>query len=399
MQHGYAWKALTVNGARTSGWAQAASEAALQRHLEAQGMLVLTVRAVPGPPAGLWRWRPRRHVIAATRALSSLLSSGLPLSRALDAAADAVPDSMAEILRLVRADVERGESLAAALARQPACFDRLYIAMISAGERSGDLAGSFARLTAHLERNAALRARLTSSSIYPLLLGGVGITAISLLVAFVLPRFVDLLSDAGATVPRTTQLLIDVSAFVRMNAGYLAAGVLATVAVLGYSATTLRGQRAFAIVLVTVPILSALRKRTLGARFARLLAVLLEGGTPLVPALKGVAVSIVDPLAADDAMRIRAQVREGRPLHAVVAESRLLPPLVAQLLRVGEETASVPAFAGKAADLLEEETDRALQRAVTLLEPIMIVAFGLATGFVALSLLQAIYGVNAGSFR
>lgn len=399
MHSSFAYSAVNAAGARVRGRSDAESSAALQRTLEAQGLIVLQVRQHDAPAAQSWRRASRRQVLAATRAMSSLLTAGLSLPRALAAASNAAPGHVSNALRDVRTSVERGDTLAASLARYPACFDRLYVSIVLAGEQSADLPASFARLKSHLERETALRSRLVSASIYPLLLAVVGVAAVFALVFFVLPRFVGLLADAGAALPRSTQLLVGMATFAQRH--FIALALLPALALAfgAWARNTDRGRRMVANACLHIPVIAGMRRRVLGARFARLLAVLLGGGAPLFRALGGVAGSMTDPLAREDVDRIRTSVREGRPLHAAVRESRMIPPIVAQLLQVGEEAGEVREFAARAADLLEEETERSLERVSALMEPAMIVVFGLIVGFVALSLLQAIYGVNAGSFR
>nr|MBP7622290.1 type II secretion system F family protein [Gemmatimonadales bacterium] len=159
------------------------------------------------------------------------------------------------------------------------------------------------------------------------------------------------------------------------------------------------GKRAWSQFLLAVPLISTLRQYALAARFARLVGVLLGGGAPLVTALDDTIESLDDPLARDDATRIRARVREGVALRAAVADSPLYPPLLAQLIGVGEDAGELRAFLLKAAEIFEERTERATQRLATLAEPAMIMIFGVIVAFVALSLLQAIYGINANSFK
>ena len=142
-----------------------------------------------------------------------------------------------------------------------------------------------------------------------------------------------------------------------------------------------------------------LRRYALSARFARLLGVLLGGGAPLLPALDDTMESIGDPVARDDIGRVRAMVREGSTMRQAVGESALFTPLLAQLIGVGEEAGDLRTFLVKSADIFEERTERATQRLAALAEPAMIVVFGAVVAFVALSLLQAIYGINANSFR
>jgi general secretion pathway protein F len=148
-----------------------------------------------------------------------------------------------------------------------------------------------------------------------------------------------------------------------------------------------------------LPLIGGLRRQALGARVSRLVGVLVGGGAPLLSALEQAAECLPDPLARDELVRIRGRVREGVSLHKAVNEGGLFHPLLPQLVAVGEESGRLQEFLLKAAELFEERTERGAQRLVTLLEPAMILSFGLVVAVVALSVLQAIYGVNAGVYR
>jgi type II secretory pathway component PulF len=164
-------------------------------------------------------------------------------------------------------------------------------------------------------------------------------------------------------------------------------------------ANTDDGRRTWSRILLALPGVATLRRYALAGRFARLVGVLLGGGAPLLAALDDTIESIGDPVARDDAVRIRTRVREGSSLRAAVSEGTLFPPLLAQLIGVGEDAGQLKIFLMKAADIFEERTERATQRLATLAEPAMIIVFGAIVAFVALSLLQAIYGINANSFK
>ena len=159
------------------------------------------------------------------------------------------------------------------------------------------------------------------------------------------------------------------------------------------------GRRAWSTILLALPGISTLRRYALAGRFARLVGVLLGGGAPLLTALDDTIESIGDPNARDDVVRIRTRVREGSSLRAALGESKLFPPMLAQLVGVGEDAGQLRTFLMKSADIFEERTERATSRLATLAEPAMIIMFGAIVAFVALSLLQAIYGINANSFK
>jgi general secretion pathway protein F len=397
----YAYRAVDAAGRRRKGRLEAAGPESLARVLESRGLVVLGVSAVDDPAGGSSRFGVgrRRMVLELTRALAALLPAGMPLARALATATNTVSGDVAEALTTVRARVERGDSMAAALSQYPSLFSPVYIGMVRAGERSGDLAGAFGRLAEQLEREDQLRGRLLSASIYPLLLAVVGGVALVVLLLFVLPRFVELLDGAGASLPRATALLLGISAALqRWWPALLALAMVGGIALASASASE-RGRRLGSTLLLRAPIVGGLRRAALAARFARLTGVLLAGGAPLLSALEDGEDSLDDPLARDEVARIRARVREGAALNAALSEGSLFPALLGQLVAVGEEAGRLRDFLLKAADLFEDRTVRATHRLVTLVEPALIVGFGAIVAFVALSLLQAIYGVNAGAFR
>jgi type II secretory pathway component PulF len=214
-----------------------------------------------------------------------------------------------------------------------------------------------------------------------------------------LPRFADLLGGAGAALPRSTAVLIAFSDVLRRYWPTLLALPALVVGFALWARTSGEGARVLSMTALGTPLLGALRRQALAARFARLTAVLLRGGAPLLTALDDTHESLADPVARDEVSRLRERVREGAPLNRAIAEGSLFPPLLAQLVAVGEESGRLHDFLAKSADLFERRTEDATARLVALAEPAMIVTFGLVVGFVALSLLQAVYGVNAGAFR
>jgi general secretion pathway protein F len=340
----------------------------------------------------------KRAVTEATRSLSALLAAGLPLTKALETTRDVAGDPLSEVLDAVLDDVKGGASFAESLAGHPHAFGPLYVGVVRAGERSGRLARITERLAAELERQEELRERIVSASIYPaalVLLGGISVL---LLLLLVVPRFAELLVDAGADLPATTTALLATSQFVRGYWVYLLFGTLVGVISAGAYASSPAGKEALARVALGVPVIGSIRRGLLAARFSRLLSVLLEGGAPVISGLSDSAQSLGDPVAAAEVERIREDVRVGTALHRSIAGGDLFPTELARLVAVGEESGRLAEFLGRAADFFERRSVRAMERAVTLLEPIVIVLFGGLVALVALALLQAIYGVNAGAF-
>jgi type II secretory pathway component PulF len=398
----FAYQAVDVAGKAERGEVTAVSVGALTRTLEERGLLVLDVaeatQRVSGAGAG-FRIGRRREVLEVTRALAALLPVGMPISQALQAASNVASGDVRAALVEIRSRVERGDPLSVALAEHPGLFSPLYVGLVRAGERSGDVDASFARLAAQLERDELLRGRILSASIYPLVLATAGCVAVSVLLFFVLPKFVTLLEGSGAKLPASTSALLALSGLLHRIWPLLLLVPFIIAAVITWGRNTQEGRRFTSRAFLTVPLISTLRRYALAARFSRLLGVLLGGGAPLLVALDDTIESLGDPVAKDDVARIRTKVREGSSLRAAVGDSPIFPPLLAQLIGVGEEAGQLKEFLTKSAEIFEERTERATQRVAAFAEPAMIVMFGAVVAFVALSLLQAIYGINANSFK
>jgi general secretion pathway protein F len=400
----FAYRAADARGRSRRGRIAAADATSASSELQRLGLVVIEVRptrrsALTGGAAGLRSSGSRRAVLEVTRAMAALLPAGLPVTRALTAARQAVSGTVVDALDDVRGRIDRGTTLAAALREHPVFFTPYYSGVIDAGERSGDLAGAFERLAHHLEREDELRSRILSLSIYPALLLVVGVAATAVLVLFVLPRFVELLDGAGAELPRATALLIASAARARDLWPILLGAAVSAPALIVGARSSATGRRALARVTFALPLIGALRSDAVAASFARLVGGLLSGGAPLLAALGDAHRCIDDPLARDETARIRTRVRAGASLRQALDEGGLFPPLLAQLVAVGEESGRLPAFLLQAATILERRTERAVERVVAIAEPAMIVAFGGMVGVVALALLQAVYGINAGTFR
>ena len=397
----YSYRVVDAAGHRARGVGESESSERLTRQLESRGLVVLDVSRVESAAGrAIAARRLNRHdVLELTRALASLLGAGVPLSRAVATAAHIVPERVGALLEDLGARTARGESVATALAAHQSTFSPMYRGVVRAGERSGNLAGAFAALTLQMEADDRLRARLISASIYPLLLAVGGFVTSAVLVLVVLPRFAELLTGAQATLPRSTATLLATAAALRTGWPLLltAVGVLISLAYLGRRSPAVR--RRSTQVVVHLPVIGTLRRYVLGARFARLTGVLLVGGAPLLLALDDVLDSIADLVARDEVERIRASVHDGLALHRAVAQGTLFPPVLARLIAIGEESGRLAEFLRHAAELCEERAERLLQRLVALIEPAMILVFGVLIAFVALSLLQALYGIDAGALR
>lgn len=393
----FMYKAVDATGRRSKGRLSGATEAAVVQTLESQGLLPLdVVPASTGGGGGGFAFGRRRAVLEFTRAVAALLPAGMPLSRALEAGTTASSQVIRPQLEQVRARIERGDELATAFAEHPQLFSSLYVGVVRAGEKSGSLDRAFDRLSNHLERDDELRSKLVSMSIYPALLATVGVGAVLVLVLFVLPTFAELLEGSGAALPRSTAIMLAVVSGARENWMIL----LAIIPVVAISITWLKstegGRRFGSELFVRLPVFGQWRRQVLGAQFARIVGELVSGGAPLFSALRDARDCMTDSVVRDETERIRTRIREGASLNISISERELFPEVLHQLVALGEEAGRLSDFLLKAAEMLERRTEQSMERLVALVEPAMIVTFGSIVGLVALALLQAIYGVNAG---
>lgn len=397
----YRYDAVDPQGRRRRGTGAAANASALADLLAREGLTLVT--STPLAEGAVVTGHSGRvgmkALLEGMRSVSALLDAGLPLAKCLEHAEALAAPALRPPLADVRARVIRGESFAAAMASHPAAFGSLTPSLMRAGERSGDLPGALRAVVRYLEREADLRDRLLSASLYPLVLLVFGSAAIAVLILLVIPKFAALLSGTGIQPPWTTSVMLAFSLALRRFWWLLPIAAVAFVGAVRWMTSAPEGRRWWSGALRSLPLLGAIQRDRVSGETARLLGLLIEGGTPLHQALEETAAALADPLAAEEVARVRDRVREGASLSSTLGAGGYFSAEFVQLVGVGEGSGRLGEFVTKAATLLEDRSVRQLQRGVALLEPLMIVLFGGLVGFVALSLLQAIYGINAGAIR
>ncbi len=353
----------------------------------------------PTVPTG-FQWRPRRSPSQAEfavviRAIAMLLSAGVPLDRALAyAAAQASSAEARTAFAAVRESVRGGEALSTAVARQP-LFPTLFAPTLAASEASGSLDTTLTMLADQLDRDAAVRSRLQSALIYPSILALASVVGVSVILLVVVPRFAALISDGGGTLPLSTRLLVAMSG--ALMRGWWLMLILALVSAIGWR-RWLRmpdQQRRWHAARLAWPVTGPLERMQEATRYTSTLSVALKSGVSLLGAM-ALARGVVSNRALAAALEAaEARVRDGGTLASGL--DRVLPPLAVRLLDAGEVGGDVAGMAGRAAAAADADVQLAIGRAMALVEPVMILGFGGVVGFVALALLQAIYGINARS--
>jgi general secretion pathway protein F len=391
----YRYRAATASGALVEGVLHAVSRTNAVAELRRQQLFpeVVDEAAAASGTVRAAALSRRAAVALWTRTAATLLGAGVPLDRVLAfTTAQAGHEGLAEAVRDVRRSVQGGMSLADALGRHPRYFDPLFSAMVSAGEASGALETVFERLADHLDETAELRSQVLAALLYPALMAIVACIGSVVLLGFVIPRFAIILTDIGGSLPTSTRLLLTASRLV--TAGWWAWVSIAAIAVFlvrrAFADPVKR--RAWHGARLAWPWVGDLERKYATAGFAHTLGLLLKSGVPVLPALK-IARNASSNLALHDAFdRATAAVAEGGALAPALAGA--LPPLALQMIAAGEESGRLEELCLRVAVSYDAEVRRAVRSAVALLEPALILVFGALVGFVALAMLQAIYGIN-----
>lgn len=395
----FRYRAATPAGQVVEGVVHAASRGGALAELQRQRLYPVAVDEVAPATAerGARRLGRRAAVVLWTRTTATLLRAGVPLDRTLAFGAAHVGHAgVAEAVRDVRRSVQSGVGLADALAHHPRYFDSLFVASVAAGESSGALDTVFERLSDHLDESAELRSQVQSALLYPALMAVVATIGVAVLVGFVIPRFAAILSDVGGKLPTTTRLLV--AASLTLTRGWWVVLLIAGATTYLVSAALARsdGRRRWHTVRLGLPWIGDFERRYITARFARTFGLLLRSGIPVLPALRIARASAPNVVFQEGVDQAAAAVAEGSALTSALAGT--LPPLALQMMAVGEESGQLEELCFRVADAYDGDVRRSVRAMVALIEPAVILVFGGLVGFVALAMLQAIYGINLSHF-
>lgn len=332
-----------------------------------------------------------------TRQLSTMVSAGVPLLRSLNAMQKHTESkALSAILVSVIKDVQGGATLADAMAKHPRAFSEVYVNMVRAGESAGILDEILKRLAMQQEKNASIVKKIRSAMTYPAILVVITIGAFFGLMIFVIPQIGAIIQDLGgpdAELPLLTQIMLGISSFFQ-NYWYIVIGVTAAlIFFLNRYIRTPGGKRAFHSLLLRTPVVKNIIIKIANARFTRTFAALLGAGVSVLEALKISGRAIGNVLYEDEINRAIEEVKNGRQLSQALTESKLFPPIVSQMMAVGEETGQTDVVLVKVADFYDEEVDLVIDGLSAVIEPVMIVIMGSMVGLIAASVMGPISGI------
>ncbi len=400
----YRFEAINAQGKASSGFVEADNAKAARSQLRAQSLIPLQVSQVAAAGAatggGIGALLTRRVFSATeltvwTRQLAGLVSSGLPLERALTSLAEEAEHArQRELVAQLRAEVNAGSPFARALATAPREFDDVYRAVVTAGEQSGALGAVLERLADDLEERQALKAKLMGAMLYPAVVSLIAIVIVVFLVTYVVPQVASVFSSSKRALPWLTVAMLGVSGFVR-NWGWLVLVVLAAGA--GTLMLALRNaafREQFDAGWLRMPLIGRLARGYNATRFSGTLAMLAGAGVPILKALQAAAETLSNSAMRADALEALVQVREGAPLASALARKQRFPGLIAMFARLGEQTGRLPEMLERAAQQIGAEVQRRALASATILEPLLIVAMGVVVMLIVLAVLLPIIQLN-----
>jgi general secretion pathway protein F len=405
----YSFEALTAEGQTRKGVIDADSAKAARGMLRGQALVPIKLEVVGADAAQVLGTdgvaqsgrRVRRRVFNATglgvwtRQLAGLVSSGLPLERALSSLSDeAEQENEHHLVATLRAEVNGGSTFARALAQHPQEFSNIFVGVIGAGEQSGNLGQVLERLADDLEEQQVLKSKLIGAALYPAIVTLVAIVIVLFLVTYVVPQVAHVFASSKRALPILTVIMIGISNFLR-SYGWVLLIVLAAAAFAARLAlANALFREKFDAAWLKLPILGKLARSYNTARFASTLAMLAAAGVPILKALQAAAETLSNSAMRTDALDALVLVREGAPLASALAQKKRFPALLAMFARLGEQTGQLPLMLQRAARQLSAEVTRRAMQLATLLEPLLIVAMGVIVMLIVLAVLLPIIQLN-----
>jgi type IV pilus assembly protein PilC len=337
-----------------------------------------------------------RDIVVFTRQFATMIDAGLPIVQCLDILqAQATVKPMRRAIQQIKDDVEAGSSFNEALRKHPKLFDELYINMVAAGEVGGILDNIMNRLAVYMEKAARLKAKIKGAMIYPASIVTVAIAVTAILLVYVIPVFAELFSSFGQALPAPTQFVINLSNFTVRNLPYISVAVGIFVVVIMWLYRTDQGRLAIDGFLLRLPVFGDLFRKSAVARFTRTLGTLVSSGVPILDALAITARTAGNRVVEKAVLATRISISEGKTIADPLQQSKVFPPMVCQMIAVGETTGALDSMLAKIADFYEEEVDNAIANLTALMEPIVIVFLGVVIGGLVISMYLPIFQLGA----
>jgi type IV pilus assembly protein PilC len=391
----FAYKAKEAGGRVSEGLVEAQDQKAAIARLREQKLAVVEIKPAAAKKKFFKPKVQNKDVVIFSRQLSTLVSSGVPIVQGLT-----ILESQAEnpafksVVGQLRTDIEAGLSIADAMKKHPQAFTELYVSMIRAGEVGGILDTILERLSGFLESAEALKAKVKSALMYPAVVFGVASLITVFLIMFVIPIFKDIFSSFNAKLPWLTQMMIDVSDFLRHRILFIVPPLGIGIWLFKKWMKTEKGQEKIDEISLKLPVFGILLKKVAIAKFTRTLGTLIKSGVPILQGLETVAKTAGNKVIEKAIMSSHESIKEGGRIADPLKKANIFPPMVIQMISVGEETGSLDNMLNKIADFYDQEVDTAVKGLTSMIEPLIIVFLGVVVGTIVIAMFMPMFSLG-----
>lgn len=392
----FIWEGTTRKDEVKKGEMEAVDELAVRGLLRRQGFKSIDIRKKPKDLAEYLPFLKSRikekSVVVFCRIFSTMINAGLPLIQCLDLLAQQEDNkTFAKIIRGIKEDIEGGTSLTDALKKYPKVFDELFVNLISAGEAGGILDVVLSRLSNYMEKAMKLKSKVKGAMTYPIAVLVISCGVVALLLVKVIPVFTKMYEGSGAQLPGPTAMLVAASEFAQSYWWFALGVLIAIFFAFNRFYKTERGRWTIDSLLLKAPIFGTLLKKVAVAKFSRTLSTMLSSGVPILEGLSIVSKTSGNVVVEDALMKTRQSISEGQSIAEPLEQAKIFPPMVVQMIAVGEATGALDAMLSKIADFYDDEVDAAVSAMMTLLEPVMMVFLGGIVGGMIIAMYLPIF--------
>jgi type IV pilus assembly protein PilC len=391
----YKWEGKTLKGLIKKGEMEGTTESAIRGQLRQQGIVPTKIlpKGKEGKPLSTFRKKVKQRAIAIfTRQLATMIDAGLPLVQSLEILSSQQEGKVFKnVIREIREDVEGGSTFAGALKKHPGTFTDLYTNLVVAGEEGGILDTILTRLANYIEKAEALKKKVKSALIYPSTIVGVAIIVVMILMIFVIPVFETMFKSAGQSLPLPTLIVMTLSKLIKRYVVILIPAMILFFLFMRKYYQTEAGRSMVDRIVLKLPVFGPLFQKIAVARFSRTLGTLVSSGVPILDGLTIVSKSSGNKMIEAAIITARNSIREGETIAEPLTRCGVFPPMVTQMISVGESTGALDSMLGKIAEFYEEEVDVAVANLTSLLEPFLMIFLGVVIGGVVIAMYLPIF--------
>ncbi len=396
----YKWVGTSRKGKTLKGELEAANEKIARAQLKRRNLQIKKLKAKPKDIfENVSFMQPKvtkKDVVIFTRQFSTMIDAGLPLVQGLTILAEQTENkTFRAILKQITRDVEGGSSLGEALSKHPKIFDDLYVNLVSAGEVGGILDTILQRLAAYIEKAEKLKGQIKGAMTYPIVVMAIAILVIAVILVFVIPVFEDMFSGMGAGLPVPTQIVVNMSRFIKGNIHYMIGGIIVFAFAFKKYRGSSTGKKQTDSVALKLPVFGPLLKKVAVARFTRTLGTMIGSGVPILDGLEIVAKTSGNVVLEEVIFDVRSSIAEGQTIADPLSETDIFPSMVVQMISVGEATGALDTMLTKIADFYDDEVDAAVAAMTSMLEPLLMVFLGGSIGGLVVAMYLPIFKMAA----